>query len=407
MGGSTQSAREVPLVRSRRGRRHARRTQGRRAGGGRHPRTAAPHAAALVPHARRGRLPQGRVAAAHGVVQAPRRADEARLAHGGGARTGRHRSLGREPRRGSRVRRSRGGYRRARRHVRRRERGQGRRRAHLRRPHRPAGDGAGRTSSSGSRSCRRRPDGFSCIRSTIPWSSPVRGRSGSRSSRMLRTSTRSSSRVEEGASPRGSPLPSRTPVCESSPSSPSPPALARGSRSRRGGAGRGDVGRGRRSTLPLRARSRRRRSRRSASSPYSSAEEEFENGFRFLYERAKLACEPAGAAAVAARARRQDRRRPDRLRRLGRERLGDGRPLVSWPAHEIRHPSRVRPRARDAARAATSSGRVRRSPSSTWRSAPSATRSTRASRSSSIPAVGWSASSAGSRRPARTAATSD
>jgi threonine dehydratase len=29
-------------------------------------------------------------------------------------------------------------------------------------------------------------------------------------------------------------------------------------------------------------------------------EEEIENGFRFLYERAKLACEPAGAAAVAA-----------------------------------------------------------------------------------------------------------
>ncbi len=30
------------------------------------------------------------------------------------------------------------------------------------------------------------------------------------------------------------------------------------------------------------------------------AEEEIEEGFRFLYERAKLACEPAGAAAVAA-----------------------------------------------------------------------------------------------------------
>ena len=29
-------------------------------------------------------------------------------------------------------------------------------------------------------------------------------------------------------------------------------------------------------------------------------EEEIEEGFRFLYERAKLACEPAGAAAVAA-----------------------------------------------------------------------------------------------------------
>ena len=32
----------------------------------------------------------------------------------------------------------------------------------------------------------------------------------------------------------------------------------------------------------------------------SSREEEIAEGFRFLYERAKLACEPAGAAAVAA-----------------------------------------------------------------------------------------------------------
>jgi threonine dehydratase len=30
------------------------------------------------------------------------------------------------------------------------------------------------------------------------------------------------------------------------------------------------------------------------------SETEIEEGFRFLYERAKLACEPAGAAAVAA-----------------------------------------------------------------------------------------------------------
>jgi threonine dehydratase len=29
-------------------------------------------------------------------------------------------------------------------------------------------------------------------------------------------------------------------------------------------------------------------------------EEEIEDGMRFLYQRAKLACEPAGAAAVAA-----------------------------------------------------------------------------------------------------------
>ena len=30
------------------------------------------------------------------------------------------------------------------------------------------------------------------------------------------------------------------------------------------------------------------------------SEDEIDEGFRFLYERAKLACEPAGAAAVAA-----------------------------------------------------------------------------------------------------------
>jgi threonine dehydratase len=34
--------------------------------------------------------------------------------------------------------------------------------------------------------------------------------------------------------------------------------------------------------------------------PVLVTEEEIADGFRFLYERAKLACEPAGAAAVAA-----------------------------------------------------------------------------------------------------------
>ena len=55
-------------------------------------------------------------------------------------------------------------------------------------------------------------------------------------------------------------------------------------------------------------------------------EEEIEDAFRFLYERAKLACEPAGAAAAAAllagkveaerpvaRRQRRQRRRPNRL----------------------------------------------------------------------------------------------
>jgi threonine dehydratase len=34
--------------------------------------------------------------------------------------------------------------------------------------------------------------------------------------------------------------------------------------------------------------------------PVLVTEDEIRTGFRFLYERAKLACEPAGAAAVAA-----------------------------------------------------------------------------------------------------------
>ena len=76
------------------------------------------------------------------------------------------------------------------------------------------------------------------------------------------------------------------------------------------------------------------------------SEEEIEDGFRFLYERAKLACEPAGAVAVAA---------------VLAGKIGGGRtvcivsggtspprrPLLSWPADEDRHPSRLRHRARD------------------------------------------------------------
>ena len=38
-------------------------------------------------------------------------------------------------------------------------------------------------------------------------------------------------------------------------------------------------------------------------------EDEIEHAFRFLYERAKLACEPAGAVADRGLARGQDRRR--------------------------------------------------------------------------------------------------
>ncbi len=51
------------------------------------------------------------------------------------------------------------------------------------------------------------------------------------------------------------------------------------------------------------------------------SEGEIEDGFRFLYERAKLACEPAGAAAVAAVLAGKVEGDSDRLRRLGRERL--------------------------------------------------------------------------------------
>ena len=55
-------------------------------------------------------------------------------------------------------------------------------------------------------------------------------------------------------------------------------------------------------------------------------EEEIEHAFRFLYERAKLACEPAGAAADCGLAERQDRGRAAGLRRLRRQRRrADGR----------------------------------------------------------------------------------
>ena len=75
-------------------------------------------------------------------------------------------------------------------------------------------------------------------------------------------------------------------------------------------------------------------------------EEEIEDAFRFLYERAKLACEPAGAAATAAwLAGKVDAERPG-APRLGRQRRQAKPPLLSWPGHEGRHPPRVRPRDR-------------------------------------------------------------
>ena len=95
------------------------------------------HADPLLPHARAGRLPQGRAPPAHRLVQAARRAHEARLAHAGGEGARRHRDLGREPRASGRVGRGAGGDRRARRHVARRERGEDRRDARVRRRGRP------------------------------------------------------------------------------------------------------------------------------------------------------------------------------------------------------------------------------------------------------------------------------
>jgi threonine dehydratase len=74
------------------------------------------------------------------------------------------------------------------------------------------------------------------------------------------------------------------------------------------------------------------------------SEDEIAEGFRFLYERAKLACDPrAAAGAVLA----------GKVRAAGRpvsSRAGTSQPappLVSWQADEGRHPSRIRPRPRD------------------------------------------------------------
>ena len=77
-------------------------------------------------------------------------------------------------------------------------------------------------------------------------------------------------------------------------------------------------------------------------------EDELEDAMRFLYARAKLACEPAGAASTAALL-------------AGKVPLEQGEtvvavvsggnvaprlPLLSWPDDEGRDPSRVRPRDR-------------------------------------------------------------
>ena len=74
------------------------------------------------------------------------------------------------------------------------------------------------------------------------------------------------------------------------------------------------------------ARRRSRSSSAATSSACSSPRQEIEEAFRFLYERAKLACEPAGAAAAAALLDRQGAGRAAGRRRQRRERgRGDGR----------------------------------------------------------------------------------
>ena len=132
-------------------------------------------------------------------------------------------------------------------------------------------------------------------------------------------------------------------------------------------------------------------------------EEEIEDAFRFLYGRAKL--------AVRGRRRRHDGRAPGRE---GAARAAPApsppssreatwppkRPLLSWPGDEGRHPSRVRPGHRHCSCGNTFETRSTKAELHV-EICSHCHPSTRASRSSSTPAAGSSASSAGSRRPAR------
>ncbi len=73
------------------------------------------------------------------------------------------------------------------------------------------------------------------------------------------------------------------------------------------------------------------------------SDEEIEEAFRFLYARAKLACEPAGAAA--ARPGSPARSKPSDRCSWSRAATSPGKPpLLSWPGNEDRHSSRVHPR---------------------------------------------------------------
>ena len=101
----------------------------------------------------------------------------------------------------------------------------------------------------------------------------------------------------------------------------------------------------RRPERPVRRRASRSRSA-AASSVVLVTEDEIEDGFRFLYERAKLACEPAGAAAAAAILAGKIEAEQPGGRRQRRQRQQPEPPLVSWVCDEGGDPSRVRLRDR-------------------------------------------------------------
>ena len=127
------------------------RARRRRASGRGHTRTAPANAAPLLEHARAECVPQGGAPPEDGLLQAARRADEARFAHAGGEGARSHRDLGRQPRAGGGLGGGAGRNRRAPRHVARRERGKGRGDARLRSRRRPRGGRAAR----GVRAARR------------------------------------------------------------------------------------------------------------------------------------------------------------------------------------------------------------------------------------------------------------
>ena len=198
-----------------------------------------------------------------------------------------------------RVRRGRGGRRRARRDVAGRVRAEDRRDARLRRDRRPRGDRPGRGVRAARRADRRdRPHARPPVRRPGR-ASPAPARSGSRSRRTRPTPTPSSSPVGGGGLiARHRRRARRTGMRDRRRRARDEPRAPRGDRGRasRSRSSRGSIADG-------------------LNAPFAGAlpieicrdlervlvtEDEIEDAFRFLYERAKLACEPAGAAAAAA-----------------------------------------------------------------------------------------------------------